>query len=118
MGMIRVSAIIVGLFLVACWIAGLSVNAAAWITWLDGVGALLAFIVAAMPVGEAERANGRSVLAGLVSLGLFAMWIIGLVTHTQAWIVWCTFAAACALAFVAFGRGGPVRAPPTPHAVA
>lgn len=103
--MTRVPALIIGLFLKAIWIAGLSIHTQSWLTWLDGAGALLAFGVAAMPSNKAA-AEGRTVASAVLCLGLFALWIIALATHAEAWIAWCTFGAACAAAFVAFGSGG------------
>ena len=107
--MIRVSAIVVGLFLAALFFAGLSLQSAAWLTWLDGLGAVLAFVVAAMPdTAGAEGASTRAIIGGIVSLGLFALWIIGLVVNVQPWLVWCTFAAAIGMALVALGGGTTV----------
>lgn len=107
--MIRVSAGVIGVFLVALFIAGLSLHAAGWLTWLDGFGALVAFFVAGMPVATGEEApRSRGVLGGLLSLGLFALWIGGLVARVQPWLVWCTFGAAIAMAAVAFGGGANV----------
>ncbi|HEY7954321.1 MAG TPA: hypothetical protein VII38_03475 [Polyangia bacterium] len=97
--MVRSSLIIIGLFLLAVWISGLALHAAAWITWLDFVVAILALGMGAAPIREAGPlgAGGGPVL---LSLGLFAMWIVALAIHIEPWIAWCTFAGACAMLIV------------------
>ena len=93
---IRGVLIVIGLFLIAVWIGGLSVHTEPWITWLDFAAGLVAVGLGVLPI---ER-GGTAAAAGvptLVALGLFAMWIVGLAVHTEAWITWCTFGAACAL---------------------
>lgn len=102
---VRVSSFIIGLFLVAVFISGLAVpGTSAWLTWLQLVGALLAFGIAASPVrrGGALTHGGAPLI---ISLGLFAMWIVGLALHNAAWLVWCTFAGACAFLVVAIIGG-------------
>jgi hypothetical protein len=98
----------IGLFLLAIWIAGLSVQTQAWITWLDFVAGLLSIAIGIAPL----RRGGVATTAAapiVVSLGLFAMWIVGLAVHTEAWITWCTFGAACALLVDAIGGGFTVQ---------
>lgn len=65
-----------------------------------------------MPVtAGAEGRESRTILGGILTLGLFALWIIGLVEQNVAWLVWCTFAAACAMAFAVFGGGARTTSP-------
>lgn len=111
--MIRVPAIVIGLFLLVVWIFGLRFHSQTWLTWLDGAGALLAFAIAGA-AGRAESAAGRSSMAAVLAIGLFALWIIGLITRADSWLVWCTFAGACASALFAFG-GGMRGAVPRPR---
>ena len=101
-------AFIIGLFLLAIWIGGLSVHAQAWITWLDFVAGLLRLAIGIAPL---QRGGVAATAAApiVVSLGLFAMWIVGLAIHTEAWITWCTFGAACALLVDAIGGGFTVQ---------
>lgn len=105
---VRVGSAIVGLFLIATFISGLAIpGTAAWLTWLQLVGALLAFGIAIVPP-ERESLTTKAGAPLFISLGLFAMWIVGLALHDEAWLVWCTFAAACAfllLTIVGGGRG-------------
>lgn len=103
--MMRISAFVVGLFLSSLWIAGLAVHAATWLTWLDGLGALLALLAAVMPTTTpADGPSGRAAVGGLTSLGLFALWIIGVAANAQPWLVWSTFVAAIGMASVALGQ--------------
>lgn len=93
---IRGVLVLIGLFLIAVWIAGLSVHAQAWITWLNFVAGIVAIGLGALPIQRGGPATTAGVPT-LLSLGLFAMWIVGLAIHTEAWITWCTFGAACAM---------------------
>lgn len=70
------------------WIAGLgSPYSASWLTWLDGVAAL---------VGYGVTFGGMRVSGPIgLSVGLFALWIIGMATNGVAWQNWWTFAFAC-----------------------
>ncbi len=101
-------AFIIGLFLLAVWIAGLSLHTTPWITWLDFVGGIIAVVMGVAPL----QRGGVGTLAGLpvvVAIGLFAMWIVGLAIHVEPWIAWCTFGAACALLLDAIGGGFTVQ---------
>jgi hypothetical protein len=111
----RIPAFIIGLFLLAVWISGLSLHARSWLTWLDGAGAVAAFAVAAMPAKTHEAAR-RGPLLAVLWLGLFVLWILGLVERAQSWIVWSTFAAACAVVVVGFGLGSLGGRTATPEA--
>lgn len=108
MALTRGVAFVIGLFLIAVWIAGLSLHTQAWITWLNFVGGIVAILIGIAPIerGGATSAGG---LPLIISLGLFAMWIVGLAIHAEAWITWCTFGAACALLLDAIGGGFTVQ---------
>jgi hypothetical protein len=86
--MIKAMALLCAIGLTILWIAGLgSPFSANWLTWLDGVCALIGYGVT---FSEA-RARGS---IGL-SIGLFALWIVGMATNGAAWQNWWTFAFGC-----------------------
>jgi hypothetical protein len=105
---------VLGLGLIILGIAGLYSPGGNWIAWLDIVGGLISFFagVAAQGAATPALAEGtvRSQQYGNVGgmlflcLGLFAMWIIGLVTKSvTATMVWWNFAFACAYGLLAMG---------------
>lgn len=96
--MFRAISFVLGLGLVLLWLAGLSAHASGWLTWLDGLAALIAIAGAASLV---EFHRGGSAGAGLLALGLFVLWIVGLATGATLWLSWWTFAFACAFFVVA-----------------
>ena len=95
--MFRAISFVLGLGLVLLWLAGLSSHASAWLTWLDGLAALIAIAGAAALV---EFHRGGTAGTGLLALGLFILWIIGLATGATLWLSWWTFAFACAFVVV------------------
>ena len=104
--------------LVILWIVGLGQHATGWLTWLDGLGALFGFAIAAgVAPGITRAAASGSPIALAVGLGV--LWIIGLATHAEAWLSWWTFAFAVAFLLVGIGAGAQGRAPtaPRPRAV-
>jgi hypothetical protein len=91
----RVASVIFAIGLTILWIAGLSSPySATWLTWLDGVGALIGYGIA---FGTDNVANRVTRIGGPValSIGLFALWIIGMSTNGAPWQNWWTFAFAC-----------------------
>lgn len=97
-------AIICGIGLGILWIAGLqSPMAAGWLTWLDGVGAVFSFAAAANYGTRASRVGTPAI----VSAGLFALWIIGLVTNGLPWQNWWTFVFACLMGVAAIAGNRP-----------
>src|SRR5690349_21661009 len=94
--MVRGWSIALGVGLVILGLAGLSGPFGSWMAWLDFVAALGSFVIAAsiMPT-DLETARASSPL--ILSLGLFVMWIVGLVTASAVgWLSWWNFAFACA----------------------
>jgi hypothetical protein len=100
----RRPAYLIGTFLFAVFIAGLVLRAPAWLTWLDLLGAVVAFGVARAPLDRTGPA-GRTGLPLVIALGLYAVTFVGLANGRQPWIAWCTFAAATAFVLIAFGGG-------------
>ena len=102
--MIRSLSLVLGVGLAVLWIFGVTYDATAWLTWLDLVAALCAFLIA---IGVGAAATGRSVSAGgalALGLGLGALWIIAVATAAIPWLTWWTFAFACA--FILLGLLG------------
>ena len=102
----RTLAVICGIGLAVLWLAGLSSpNAATWLTWLDGLGALASFVVAG---GRGVR---TTVMTGAVTtaVGLFALWIVGLSTNGAQFQNWWTFVFGCLMAFAAISGAAEER---------
>ena len=97
--MVRGVSIVLGIGLTLLWLVGLNQHATAWLTWFDGVGALVAFGIAGAVRG---RAAGPSVGGGPIglSIGLFVLWIVGLIQRSDLWLTWWTFAFACGFLIV------------------
>lgn len=97
--MVRASSIVLGAGLVILWAVGLGNHATAWLTWLNGLGALCAFGIAAAVV-PTTTVSGTATPPIVLSIGLYVLWIIGLATHASLWLCWWTFAFACAFLLV------------------
>ena len=99
--MFRGVSVVLGIGLIILWIAGLSSHAThggAWLTWLDGVAGLVAI---AIGVGVGKQARMGVPGWGLIALGLFILWIVGLAAAAPVWLAWWTFAFACAFVILA-----------------
>jgi peptidoglycan/LPS O-acetylase OafA/YrhL len=107
---IKSTSVILGIGLIILWIAGLgSPNTTPWVTWLDGIGGIWAFLIAA---GVSDR-SGRGARSGnpiALAIGLFVLWIVALASHVVPWQSWWTFAFACAFLIVGIA-GGAARPP-------
>ena len=100
----RTLSVICGVGLAALFFVGLgSPSAAAWITWLDGIAAVCSFIVAGM-IRPTIEYRTFSVGPMTLAIGLFATWIIGLVSNGAPWQNWWNFVFGCCFA-VAAGAG-------------
>jgi hypothetical protein len=101
----RTLSVISGIGLAILFLVGLSnPGGANWLTWLIGVSAVCSFIVAG-----ARRGSSGATGAGLVSVGLFALWIIGMSTGTPSYENWWTFAFACVMAIAAISAANQRR---------
>jgi hypothetical protein len=87
-------------------LVGLNQHATGWLTWLDGVGALFGFAIAAGAL-SAFGAGGSIALA----IGLGVLWLVGLAQQRESWLVWWTFAFACAYLVLAIAAGTSRRGP-------
>ncbi len=96
--MLRPISVVLGLGLIGLWLAGSFLHASRWLTWLDGVAGVVALFGAAALV---EFQSGGTVGSGLLALGLFVIWSVGLSTGATLWLSWFTLAFACAFFIVA-----------------
>jgi hypothetical protein len=83
-------------FLLAFWLAGLFVvgqlpRVPMLLVYADGLLALLAFLAAMIAPIVNERA--RLALPAIVSVGLYAVWLVALLLHSKPWLPWCNFMA-------------------------
>ena len=104
--MVKSWSIILGIGLGILWLAGLGApSATSWMTWLDALGSLGAFLIAA---GYSDSTERRSRISNtlLLSGGLFVLWIAGLSTGVVAWQTWWTFVFALAFLALSLVRGG------------
>ncbi len=84
--MLRPGSIVLGIGLVVLWLAGLYNHATPWLTWLDGLGALSAFVAAGAIPDTVVR--GRLAAGPFsIAVGLFILWIVGMVTGAVGWLV-------------------------------
>jgi hypothetical protein len=101
--MIKAMALLCAVGLTILWLAGLgSPFSASWMTWLDGVCALIGYGVAF----SETRVRGPISL----SIGLFALWIVGMATNGAAWQNWWTFAFGCGYLLVGLMKPSDVQA--------
>ncbi len=93
-----------GVGLVALWIAGLVNNVPQWYAWLDMIGAVFAFAIAAGTPSKlrVRRVRGGGACVGL-AVGLFAIWLLALRDGAPAWIAWGNFTLACAFLLTGIG---------------
>lgn len=80
-----------GLGLGVLFIAGLANHAPGWLTWLDGAGALLAFLTAA---AASVAPMAGAAVAALLAGGLIILWIVALATGESSAQAWWTLGFA------------------------
>src|ERR1700722_16549841 len=102
MFMTKSMTVLMGVGLAVLWLAGLgSPTSVAWVTWLDFVAGLWAFgIVAGGRINF--RIGERADSAIALSVGLFAIWIVGLTTIAPGWQSWWNFGFACGFLVTGF----------------
>jgi hypothetical protein len=112
--MIRGTSIVLGVGLLLLWIIGLANHATGWLTWLNAVGAVSAFGIAAAMVPN-RTTNYAMPVGGPIGLGiaLFLLWIVGLSTDATGWLAWWTFAFGCGFLVTGLLAIGE-RSPTTP----
>jgi hypothetical protein len=105
----------IGLFIL--WITGVAGHASPWLTWLDGLAAIIGFAVV---LAAGDVAPDRLSPVGPIALGvgLGILWIIGLTTGSNPKLTWWTFGFACAFVLVGIvahsTKGQPTRQTPRP----
>lgn len=98
--MVRAWSLLLGIGLVFLGLAGLggtnATGTGQWMVWLDFVAAFLSFVVAATVRPEAPRSE-QVTGPGMISIGLFVMWVIALIIgNVPTAVVWWNFAFAVA----------------------
>jgi len=95
----------ISLLLAVClailWACGLNLHATAWLTWLVALCAVGGLVVASS--GDEEHRHGAAYGSLAVAGGLGVLWIVGLATRREAWLVWWIFGFGCAYLVVAIG---------------
>jgi hypothetical protein len=111
--MLKKYSTLLGIGLLVLWGTGLrSAEAAPWISWLVGVGALCSFGIAAFTPSYAGK-NTKMGEAVLVGTGMFILWILGMSNGVVPWMAWWTFAFACAFLLLGIVLGlAPEKRPP------
>lgn len=110
--MVRTYSFLLGLGLCILWLSGMSSAAPYWYSWLDALAAVCAFFGAtiAASVMPAMQIAGPLALA----LGLFGLWIAGLVVRVPPWQAWWTFVFGVAFAVLGGWAGLGRRATTRP----
>jgi hypothetical protein len=93
---------LIGVGLAALFVGGLASGATVWVTWLDGVAALLALAALGL-VGDPRSPLAAGLLLGLVAAGLLALWLTAVAEGIGGWRLWGTFAAALVAGLIALG---------------
>lgn len=98
----RAGMVLLGLALGIVWIVGLSYDATRWLTWLDFIVAVVSLCSSLVPIGAVRTLR---VAPFALSLSLFVLWVVGLATHAQSWLVWWTFAFGVAYFLMGMAMG-------------
>lgn len=110
----RAWTVVFGITLLGLWLAGLnSPNSAGWLTWVDGLAGVLAFLLSAsIGITASRRVNIGGPTA--FAVGLFVAWAVGLATGAPFWQSWWNFGVACCFAAMSAisGRRLEVRGRP------
>jgi len=115
--MIRGLSLALAASLLILWVVALNNHATAWLTWLDGLGALAGFMIAAGPgVGPGRGISPGALVALAIGLGVLST--IGLARHAEVWLTSLTLMLACAFLLVGIADRvsgqGVTRTPPRP----
>jgi magnesium-transporting ATPase (P-type) len=97
---LRAIMFIFGIGLVALWVIGMALGRAHWFSWIDLAGGALG-IYGALVLPELNP--GVGVASGFVfSLGIIALWIVGLALGVVDWLTWVSFGLAALLLIGSF----------------
>jgi hypothetical protein len=100
--MLRAFPAFIGAGLTSMWVIGLSEESTIWLTWLVGIAAALSFATVGL-IPERRASLWAAACLALLSGGLGAMWLVGVVTHATPWLTWWTFVAAVLTFLIAGG---------------
>jgi hypothetical protein len=93
--MSRGLAALFGVGLATAWIFGLIYDVPRWLVWSD---AGLAFVALGGLASAGSPGLEGAATWPFVALGLLAVWMFGLATHTTAWATWLNFGFGCGFA--------------------
>lgn len=111
--MIRRGSLILSAVMAVVCVLGFVLHASNWLIWLNALGGLAAFGIAAGLAGTGEAT--RTVAPGILGMGFIVLAIIGALEHATPWLVWTTFAFG--VVFLALGpAAGVARRGPIFHA--
>jgi len=83
----------VGLGLVVLWVIGRTEDTTAWLLWFEGAAALgVVAVVGLLPARASARLAGACLLG--LTLVLFALWLIAILSGGTPWFAWWTFTFA------------------------
>jgi hypothetical protein len=108
--MVRKSTFAIGLGLAVLWWLGLSQDQSARILWFDAIAAVLSFGIGGLidEPSDVGSTVGAATACAVMSVGLGALWIIGMSVRQPAWANWFNFlfaVAYMATAVMAVSRG-------------
>ena len=90
----RVSSVIAGFGLIIVFLVGLGTTGSApWLSWLDLAGGVLCLIAA---TSVRDRGSSAASAIGL-AVGLYVLWIVGMLTNGAPFQNWWTFVFACVM---------------------
>ncbi|HEY8923634.1 MAG TPA: hypothetical protein VIU64_04585, partial [Polyangia bacterium] len=100
--MLRIFPALLGAGLAILWVIGLSIDATVWLTWIDGIAAALSFASVGL-IPERRGSLWAAFCLGLLALGLFVLWMLGLEHRATPWLTWWTLVAAALAGATAVG---------------
>ena len=111
--MIRRGSLILSAVMAVVCVLGFVLHASNWLIWLNALGGLAAFGIAAGMAGTGEQT--RTVAPVTLGAGFVVLAIIGGLQHATVWLEWTTLAFG--IAFIGLGvTAGMARRGPIFHA--
>lgn len=111
--MIRRGSLILSAVMAVVCVLGFVLHASNWLIWLNALGGLSAFGIAAGLTGTGEAT--RTAAPVTLGIGFIVLAIVGAMKHADLWLVWTTFGFG--FVFLALGMlAGLARRGPIFHA--